>query len=167
MSLKEIPEIIVSEEDRLFALQAKFVENLIEDIEQIIKLVKTKPSDIHIYINESWKNKLYELADKIFKDEAVNVGKIMEKAKKDEELQKRMKEVANEAKLMMKDPTIFRIEMLTPEMQKSAILGYKKYIQDLFNGAKIYIHSEEDKEIYDPQKKLVKARPMKPALLLE
>ncbi|MHA1707663.1 MAG: leucine--tRNA ligase [Candidatus Heimdallarchaeaceae archaeon] len=167
VSLKEIPEIVVSEEDRLFALQAKFVENLIEDIEQIIKLVKTKPSDIHIYINESWKNKLYELADKIFKHEAVNVGKIMEKAKKDEELQKRMKEVANEAKLMMKDPTIFRIEMLTPEMQKSAILGYKKYIQDLFNGAKIYIHSEKDKEIYDPQKKLAKARPMKPALLLE
>ena len=51
--------------------------------------------------------------------------------------------------------------------QKNAIEGYKEFISDKYNNAKILIHMADEKEIYDPQKKAQKARPMKPALLLE
>ncbi|MHA1621811.1 MAG: leucine--tRNA ligase, partial [Candidatus Heimdallarchaeaceae archaeon] len=81
ISLAEIPDIAVSEEDKSYALQAKYLANLQEDIEQVIKLVKSTPKKIHVYINAEWKNKLYDLAKRIFEDEAVNIGKIMVEAK--------------------------------------------------------------------------------------
>jgi leucyl-tRNA synthetase len=167
ISLKLIPEIEITEEDKIYALQAKYMENLIEDIEQIVKLVKKQPKKIHIYINADWKNTLYSLANDIFKEEAVQINKIMPEAKANKELSNYMKEVANEAKLMLKDPTIFRIKMLNSEDQKKAIEGYLKFISNKYGGSEILIHLADDKEIYDPQNKASKARPMKPALLLE
>ena len=91
----------------------------------------------------------------------------MSSAKENKILNKHMNNIANEAKQMLKDPTIFRIEMLSPENQKKAIQGYKKYLSKRFNNSEILIQMADDKEIHDPQNKASKARPMKPALLLE
>ncbi len=167
ISLKRMPEIIINKEDTLNALQAKFITNLMEDIDQIVKLVKTKPKRIHIYINAEWKNDLYEIAKGLFKEEAVQIGRIMSSAKENSKLNKYMNEIAHEAKQMLKEPTIFRIEMLAPEDQKKAIQGYEEYISKRFNNAEILIQIADDEEIHDPQNKANKARPMKPALLLE
>ncbi|MHA1592211.1 MAG: leucine--tRNA ligase [Candidatus Heimdallarchaeaceae archaeon] len=167
ISLAEIPDIIVSEEDKSYALQAKYLANLQEDIEQVIKLVKSNPKKIHIYINAEWKNKLYDLAKRIFEDEAVNIGKIMTEAKQTPELSNHMKDVSDIVKLMMKDPSIFRIEMISSSLQKNAVGEYKEFLSRIFNGAEIIIHTEDQEISYDPQNKARKARPMKPALLLE
>ena len=167
ISLKRIPEITIDKEDTLYALQAKFMTNLQEDIDQIVKLVKSKPNKIHIYINAEWKNDLYKLATNLFKDEAVQIGRIMSSAKENNKLNKYINEIATEAKQMLKDPTIFRIEMLSPEDQKKAIQGYEEYISKRFNNAEIIIQIADDEKIHDPQNKANKARPMKPALLLE
>lgn len=167
ISLAEIPDIIVSEEDKSYALQAKYLANLQEDIEQVIKLVKSIPKKIHIYINAEWKNKLYDLAKRIFEDEAVSIGKIMVEAKQVSELSNYMKDVSDIAKLMMKNPSIFRIEMISSSLQKSAVEEYKEFLSRIFDGAEIIIHIEDQEVSYDPQNKARKSRPMKPALLLE
>ncbi len=167
VSLAEIPDITVSEEDKSYALQAKYLANLQEDIEQVIKLVKSTPKKIHIYINAEWKNKLYDLAKRIFEDEAVNIGKIMAEAKQVTELSNNMKDVSDIAKQMMKNPSIFRIEMISSSQQKSAVEEYKEFLSRIFNGAEIVIHVEDQEVSYDPQNKARKSRPMKPALLLE
>ena len=167
ISLKRIPDIEIDDKDLLSALQAKYMTDLMDDIDQIVKLVKTKPKKIHIYINADWKNDLYELAKTIFKDEAVQIGKIMVSAKESDKLSKYLKEIANEAKQMLKDPTIFRIEMLNAKNQEDAIRGYKEFISTRFENAEILIHLSDTKNIYDPQNKSQKSRPMKPALLLE
>ncbi len=166
-SLKQIPDIVISYQDELYALEAKFMANLIEDIEQIVKLVKTKPKKIHIYINAEWKNELYKIAQEIFEDEAFKISKMMNAVKENSKLSKYMKDIANEAKLMTKDPTIFRIEMLSSKEQEEAIMGYKEFIIRTFDKAEVLIHLADEKDIYDPQNKAQKARPMKPALLLE
>jgi len=167
ISLKQIPDINIDDKDKLYALQAKYMTALIDDIDQVVKLVKTKPKKIHIYINADWKNDLYELAKNIFKHEAVQIGKIMASAKKNAKLNKYISEIANEAKLMLKDPTIFRIEMLSAKYQESAIIGYKEFISARYEDAEILIHLSDSKDLFDPQNKSQKARPMKPALLLE
>ncbi|MFW9852425.1 MAG: leucine--tRNA ligase [Candidatus Thorarchaeota archaeon] len=167
VSLTLIPEIEISDKDKNYALQAKYIANLMEDIEQIVKLVKKHPKKIHIYINAEWKNNLYELANNLFKEEAVQIDKIMKAAKTTKELSNYMKEVANEAKMMLKDPTIFRIKMLRTDDQRKAIEGYAEFISKKYGDSEIIIHLADDTEIYDPQNKSQKARPMKPALLLE
>jgi len=95
------------------------MNDLIADIEQIVKLVKKQPEKIIIYISAQWKNILYQHAKELFKDEAFNIGKLMGSVKNHGDLSRLMKEVSNEAKLMMKDPTIFRITMIDPEEQKA------------------------------------------------
>ncbi len=167
ISIRKMQVKELTEQDRLHARQSKFIDNLVEDIDQIVKLVDSKPKKIHIYINSKWKNHLYEKVKEMFKEEAVNIGKLMGAAKKDGELQKHMAEIANEAKQMMKDPSIFKIQMIAPQKQKEAVEGYMNYISKKYGGTKIKIHMADDKEIYDPKKKANKARPMKPALLLE
>jgi leucyl-tRNA synthetase len=147
--------------------QKDFAFKLIEDIEEIVKLLGKNPKKIHIYINAPWKNELYELANELFKDEAVNIGKLMSVAKEHQSLSKYMKEIANEAKLMLKDPSIFRIKMLSPEDQEIAIDGYQKRISTTFGNAEVKSYIADKEGIYDPQNKAQKARPMKPALLLE
>ncbi len=167
VSLVQFPEIKITKEDKQNALQAKFIGNLLEDIDQIVKLVKTTPKKIHIYINADWKNELYQVAQDIFENEAVKIGKIMSVAKENKSLSKYMKEIANEAKQMLRDPSIFRIEMLSSEKQKNAIEGYKEFISRTYVNSEIHVHIAGNKDIYDPQNKAQKARPMKPALLLE
>ncbi|MHA1685318.1 MAG: leucine--tRNA ligase [Candidatus Heimdallarchaeaceae archaeon] len=167
ISLVKIPTVELTEEDRLLATQAKFISNVIEDLEQIEKLVKTKPSKIYIYVNAAWKNHLYTVAQQLFKDEAMNIGKLMAEAKKDPELQRHMKEIANEAKIMQKDSSVFRIELLSVALQKQALEGYRSYIQEKFGGAEVIIFVADETNIYDPQKKSLKARPMKPAIYVE
>jgi len=167
ISLIEIHDITVSEEDRSYALQAKYLANLQEDIEQVVKLVKSTPKKIHIYINAEWKNKLYDLAKRIFEDEAVNIGKIMAEAKQITELSNHMKDVSDIAKLMMKNPSIFRIETISTPLQARAVEEYKEFLSRIFNGSEIIIHIEDKEVSYDPQNKARKSRPMKPALLLE
>lgn len=167
ISLSEISDIPVSDEDKSYALQAKYLANLQEDIEQVIKLVKSTPKKINIYINAEWKNKLYDLAKQIFEDEAVNIGKIMAEAKQVSELSDHMKDVSDIAKLMMKSPSIFRIETISSSLQARAVQEYKEFLSRIFDGAEIIIHIEDQKVSYDPQNKARKSRPMKPALLLE
>ncbi len=167
VSLKQFPEIKITEQDKSNSLQAKFISNLLEDIEEIVKLVKTTPKKIHIYINADWKNELYRVAQEIFENEAVKIGKIMSAAKESKILSKYMKEIADEAKQMLRDPSIFRIEMLSAENQKKAIEGYREFISRSFVDAEVLVHIASDKEIYDPKNKAQKARPMRPALLLD
>ena len=137
-----------------------------KDIEQVMKLVKSEPKKMIIYIAPQWKNVLYKLAKDSFAEEAFNIGKIMSLVKNHETLNKYMKNIADEAKLMMKDPTIFRISMLTPDEQLNAIQGYIKIINKKYPEITVETYISDTKDVFDPQNKARKARPMKPAILL-
>jgi len=166
VSLQKINNVVLTEEDTRLALQLKFLTNLMKDIEQIMKLVKSEPKKMIIYIAPQWKNDFYKLAKDSFVEEAFNIGKIMSLVKNHETLNKYMKNIAEEAKLMMKDPTIFRISMLSPEEQLDAIQGYMKIINQKYPEIIVETYISETKDIFDPQNKARKARPMKPAILL-
>jgi len=161
-----IPKIELSRTDKLYAKQAKFLDMLISDIDQIIGLLKQEPKAIHIYINEPWKNTLYALAHDLFDKQAMNIGKIMQASKQSPTLKMFMKQVAQEAKNMMKNPTSFRIVMITPAEQKKAIEGFTEILKKRYNTV-INVAISNDKDVYDPLNKRFKARPMKPAIYIE
>ena len=161
-----IPVIKITEDDKIFAKQAKFLSQLIEDIDQIVTLIKQEPKMIYIYINESWKDVLYHLAQQLFEKEAVDIGKIMAAAKNIPDLQKNMREIAQEVKLMQKNPTSIRIDMLSCDQQLKAIEGFISILKERYNTSFTIMNSDES-NIYDPSNKRTKARPMKPAIFIE
>jgi hypothetical protein len=87
-------------------------------------------------------------------------------AKQNSELQKVMKFVAQEVKLMQKSPTSFRIEMLSPNDQVGAIKGFMDILEKRYKTS-IKVYRADDKNMYDPSNKRFKARPMKPAIWVE
>jgi leucyl-tRNA synthetase len=161
-----IPKIKVTEKDRIYARQAKFLSLLIDDIDQIVNLINQDPKAIYIYINEPWKNTLYLLAHDLFERDAIDIGKIMTAAKQNPELQKVMKFIAQEVKTMQKSPTSFRIEMLSPKDQISAIVGFMNILEERYKTV-IKVFRADDKEVYDPSNKRFKTRPMKPGIWVE
>ncbi|MHA1451516.1 MAG: class I tRNA ligase family protein, partial [Promethearchaeota archaeon] len=161
-----MPDIKPTMKDKLYAKQAKFLNQLIGDIDQIVNLLKHEPKSIYIYINEPWKNTLYSLAQDLFEQQAMNIGKIMQAAKQSSTLKMFMKQVAQEAKNMMKNPTIFRIVMISPAEQKKAIKGFTEILKKRYN-TEVKVSISNEKDVYDPLNKRFKARPMKPALFLE
>jgi len=88
-------------------------------------------------------------------------------AKRNSTLQKFMKEVAKEAQIIVKNPSVFKISILPPTEQKSAIISYEKYFKMKYGNIKISIHFADEIDIYDPKKKRFNARPMKPAIFIE
>ena len=91
----------------------------------------------------------------------------MRKMGKNQSLKSHMKDITKEAKIMAKNPSIFRISMLDPEEQKGAIVGYSDSIKEKYRGIEIFAYNGNEKSIYDPENKRIKSRPMKPAIYIE
>ncbi|MHA1729422.1 MAG: hypothetical protein ACTSWY_11905 [Promethearchaeota archaeon] len=132
-----------------------------------MNLTGKKAKKIHIYINPLWKNTLYKLANKIFHNKAFEIKLLMKEVSANTELKRYINKITKEAKILMKNPKIYRISMLESKEQKESIIDFYEYIKKRYNGAEINIYLAEDKSIYDPEKRMGKARPMKPAILIE
>ncbi len=87
--------------------------------------------------------------------------------KREPKLQKIMKKVAKEAQFLVKNPLIFKISILPPNEQKSAILNYQDYFNMKYGNIEILIHFADEIDIYDPKNKRFNARPMKPVIYIE
>lgn len=86
---------------------------------------------------------------------------------KNPSMKSHMKKIAKEVKIMAKNPSIFRISMLDPEEQKSAVDGYNDFIKKKYQGTEIFTYIAEKKGVYDPENKIFKSKPMKSAIFIE
>jgi len=138
-----------------------------DDVDQILQIVEIKPKRIFCYINPKWKHVLYEQAARKFKRMAPTIKDIINLAKKEPDLQPYMKMVAKEAQVMVRNPSVFKISILSPIEQKLAIIIYEKYFAMKYENTEISIHFNNETNIYDPNNKRFYARPMKPAIYIE
>ena len=167
ISQKLISITVISEEENQLALKAKFIQNFMDDIDQILHIVEIKPKRIYCYVNPQWKHVLYKEVAHKFQNTAPSVKEIMIFAKNNPELQKFMKKVAKEAQIIVKNPSVFKISILPPDEQISAIISYKKYFNMKYGDIEILIHFADEIDVYDPKNKRFNARPMKPAIFME
>ena len=136
-------------------LEFDYISNVIEDIFNIKKIVKSQKSDkIYLYLAPDWK---YKVSDLILSKKD-NFNEIISELMKEKEVITN-KEVIPFIKNQLKD----RIwEMRSPQINEIELLEqYKTYMEKRVNSS-IIINSE-----FDPKNRSKRAKPFKPALYID
>ncbi len=135
----------------------QLTQNLVKDITEIMKMVKTDVEKVHIYLAPDWKWDLYRIADEVGKPD---IGQIMGKAIK-ENIHEDKKAIAQDAKKISKEIT--KTKYIGKLDEASILEDSKAYIEEEC-GSEVIIHTDDS---YDPQNKARNAMPYKPAIFLE
>ncbi|UYP44835.1 Leucine--tRNA ligase [Candidatus Lokiarchaeum ossiferum] len=167
VSFAQFPEIKLTEEDRIIINQGKFIEGVQEDINNILKMMETHPKHIYVYVNAKWKSILYSKIQNYFDDRKVTIPEIMKIAKEDPILRSHMKLIATEAKLIIKNPSILKMELLNNIQQITALKEHIPMFRSKYPEIIMEFIEADAQNIYDPKTRASKARPMKPALYME
>ncbi|UCC20491.1 MAG: leucine--tRNA ligase [Promethearchaeota archaeon] len=136
-------------------LEFNYISNVIDDILNILKIVKSHKSEkIYLYLASEWKYKV----DNLIFSKKDDFNEIINEIKKEKDLINN-KEVIPYLKNQLKD----RIwEMNFPQINERDLLEqYKTYIEKRLNSS-IIINSE-----FDPKNRSKRARPFKPALYVD
>lgn len=165
-SLRLIPTIDVPSEGRVLKQQMAFINNLIEDIQSIIELKRTNPTNISIFIAEEWKYRLYATVRDIIAKSGFNMGKIMKQVKTIPELSSMMKEIAKELQRVQTDAKIFRQEFIDSSKELEAVEGFKSHLTSAFK-CPVEVYVVGDDEFSDPLNRAARAQPTKPALYIQ
>ena len=110
---------------------------------------------------------VYTKAKSMFINKAFDISKFMDQIKLINELKPHIKKIAQESRFLLNNPTAFRISMLEPYEQISAIEDYIEIFSSKFGMVNIQIFNSESSNLIDPSGKAKKARPMKPAIYIE
>ena len=167
VSFAQFPEINLTDEDKIIITQGKFIASVQDDIDNILKMIEHRPHQIFVYINATWKTILYAKLKSHFENSKITMSEIMKIAKNDQRLQSFMPLIAAEGKMIVKNPSILKIDLLDQPQQIQALKDHIPMFQAKYTGIKLEVINSDAEKYYDPKKRAKKARPMKPALYME
>ncbi|MHA1884797.1 MAG: hypothetical protein ACW96S_07090, partial [Promethearchaeota archaeon] len=141
--------------DETLETEFEYITNIIEDILNIKKIVRTQSSNnIYLYTAPVWMYKVLEIID----SEERDFKAIIKTLKKDSDIMKNS-QVIPFIKAQLKDNTQ---KQSFPQLDEALVLDqYKTYIEKRVNSA-IYINSE-----FDPNQRALKSRPFKPGIFID
>ncbi len=161
-------------EDKIDAasLQSEnLLKSTLEDIKNILKVIKISPKRIIIYTSDPWKTRAYQkILSSVIKGE-INIGTLIKSliADKDTENVKKdpdfVKKTVND---ILSEPVESR-----ESKAKSDLVEEKKILSEIGSlvrkefGVEVQVFGESDDQKYDPKNKAHTARPFKPAILIE
>jgi leucyl-tRNA synthetase len=133
----------------------EYISNVIEDIFNIKKIVKTQETTIiYLYSSPDWKTQVYNL----ILSKKNDFNSIISELKKDKDLMTN-KQLIPYIKSQLKD-RIWEKKLYIVDEIKS-LEDYKSYIEKRVNSS-IIINSE-----FDPKQRAIRAKPFKPALYID
>jgi len=134
----------------------ELVKEVINDVENVSKLIGKKPSKVFVYIAAEWKRKLYGILKKEKKFDSV-----MKVAASDDELKKQMKGVQRISKQLMKNVHSLP-DVLDSKEELSALEDANEFFKKEFSAEVTILPEEKGKH-----PKAQNALPNKPAIVLE
>ncbi len=149
ISTARLPKVRKDLIDNKAEKQEAFIQNILEDIRNMIKMAEKTPKTIYLYTAPEWKWQALEL---VSKEKSNALKKI-----------KKFKNPAEAAKIISSfvKNRVWEIEDQSKIDEVSLIKEADKILKSEF-GAEIKVN-----ESYDPMKKAVKAMPFRPAIYIE
>ena len=174
----------------------EMVQNVLFDIQNIIKVTKLVPTKIHIYVSAKWKRKMYQkILEIILAEKKAKFGEIMKVLSKDPELSTTLKKNVGLIQKITEDIISISMEVRQRRLQLGESFKELDAIKDAENlissessarTAEVLVYQEEDQSIrteeetgnenigfYFPQgksrphSKAGHSRPFKPAIYIE
>jgi len=166
ISIEKWPTITITEEDNKVIFENKLIEELLEDVREIMKVTKTEPKTLYIYVAPPELTKtFFKYLDYIEKGLTTKeaIRKVHEEAPKD---------ISENIPQLIKLATTLDKNLLTEARKIEDFDEYqvykkgKKYLEKEIN-MEVKIYCSKEKEKYDPKNRAKNALPLKPALFLE
>lgn len=143
---------------------------VIEDTNEIVKVIKITPNKICIYTSPAWKQRIFRKALELASENKFNAGQLIKETLTDpkmkplgQQVSQYIAKIAAEIKTLNEtDKGRFRI----PLDEKNHLSDAKSYLSEVLHCA-VEIYSADDENIYDPAKKIKFAVPLRPAIYIE
>jgi leucyl-tRNA synthetase len=170
VSNENYPEFNLEEISEQDEVGEYLLTRVIEDTNEILKVTKITPKKICIYTSPKWKQKIYSKALKLVDENQFNVGQMIKETLTDtsmkpisQQVSQFVSKIGSEIKMLSE---IDRKRFLIPLNEKDQLLNAKVYLNEVFN-CEVEIYSADDKNLYDPAKKIKFAIPLRPAIYIE
>lgn len=148
--------------DSKLELLEDLVNQTIEDIRSIIKLIGKRPRKIYIYVAPIWKHEVYRTIMSGAKDKKLAISEIM----KNPEVRKKGKEAAHFSGELLNAVGDLK-EVPSQADEYKALNEAISFMVKEVGVEELFVLKEEDSKKYDPQNKARNAKPMKPAIFVE
>jgi len=143
---------------------------VVDDVNEILKVTKMTPKTIHIYVSPVWKRDAFKKALELDAEHKFNVGSMMKDLMADPKMKPVAKQVsqfvgklAGEIKRLNETD---KKRYLANVNEGKYLENAKEYLKDVFS-CDIAIFSGDDKDLYDPANKVRYAVPLRPAIYVE
>ncbi len=151
-------------------LAESYLRDVLEDINEIVRVTGMAPTKLHLYTAPEWKSKVSEMAVLMAREGNLSIPALTKSAMQDEAVRVHGKAASEFAKKTAQD-TMRRspaeLERLSAPMDENSLLQQaKSFIEDEF-GCNVAVHSADSESIHDPQSKAKAAAPLRPAIYLE
>jgi leucyl-tRNA synthetase len=154
----------------------QYVRNVVDDINEIIKVIKIKPKKLMIYTSPAWKYKMEEIAKKLLVEKKLEMSALMQESMGEPEIKVQAKAAPGFAQKLINDLTRMgggAVEAAAKELEKPLKLDELEYLTNAKSffennfGCKVAVFSGDDSSAPDPGNKVKAAVPKRPALYIE
>jgi len=168
VSISDFPKVDERFVDFSLDIEEDLIRRTIDDIKEILAVIKIAPKRVIIYIAPEWKDKIYYDAFKLKNDGRLNMNLLMEEIKKDR--QPLSKKISNFAKNVISD--VEQMDSGLIDVLSNVTIDEFGAIKNAIDfiereiGCKIEIYDAKNAE-YDPMNKKDAATFLKPAIYIE
>ncbi len=170
ISLAQFPRADPALIDRGAELAEEIIGSTLQDIEEIIRLIKIKPKRIILYTAASWKKMILKKALLLKKEDALDMKTIMSEAMADPAMRVHAREIPKFAQKIIADIQGMDAELMRSlievDFDETSALNEAREFLSRTVECNIEIYSA-DTPVYDPQGKSRLASPMRPAIYIE
>lgn len=151
----------------------QYLRNVVDDINEIIKVIKIKPKKIIIYTCPSWKYKMLDIAKTLLFEKKLDMGTLMQQSMADADIKQQAKATPGYAQKLLTELQRTKVETAVGEAEEGAkidereyLTNTKKFFENNF-GCEVSVFSADDSSAPDPGNKMKAAIPMRPAIYIE
>jgi leucyl-tRNA synthetase len=151
----------------------QYLRNVVDDINEINKVIKIKPKKIIIYTCPAWKYKMLDIAKKLLLEKKLEMGALMQQSMADADIKQQAKAAPGYAQKLITELQRAKVETMGGEAEEGAkideleyLTNTKKFFENNF-GCEVSVFSADDSSAPDPGNKMKAAIPMRPAIYIE
>ncbi len=146
-----------------------YLRSVVDDLHEIIKVIKKKPQKISIYTSPGWKFRIRELALELLDDDKLEMSALMQKSMAVPEIKQQGKAAPAYAQKLITELSRIAREKEEPAERLDEfeyLTNAKAFLENNFR-CTVEIYSADDSSAVDPGNKMKSAIPQRPAIYIE
>ncbi len=159
-------------------ISERYLRNVVDDVNEINKVIKIKPKKIIIYTSPGWKYEMLAIGKKLVVEKKLEMSALMRQCLAIPEIKQRSKSAPAYAQKLVTELRKLKINKLIdsgvgkdgkPDEQINEfeyLTSAKRFLENNF-GCEVLVFSGDDSSAIDPGNKMNRAVPMKPAIYIE